>query len=96
MFVGLVSLFFTSIPNVLGQTEDVQVLSYSWYISSKGNFIVVGEVQNVGSNILEFIDLGGIVYTKDGEAQATAYTTAYSAHIHPQEKVPFIFYFLPK
>jgi hypothetical protein len=93
MLVGMISLFWAFIPNIFGQTENVEVLSYSWYVSSLGNFIVVGEVQNVGSSILQFVDLQGIVYTTDGEARATAYASPYSAYILPQQKAPFIFYF---
>lgn len=96
VFVGIISLFFTFTPNVLGQSENVEVLSYSWYINDYGYFIVVGEVQNVGSTILDHIDLVGIVYTTDGEAQAESYKRVYSAQTLPQQKAPFRMFFFPE
>ncbi len=96
VFVGIISLFFTFIPNVLSQPEHVEVLSYSWYISEGGYLVVVGEVQNVGPNIIDYIYLEGAFYTKDGEVQAFSSTLAYSDHIHPQQKAPFYMYFPPE
>jgi len=96
VFVGIISLFFTFTPNVLSQSENVEVLSYRWYINDYGYFIVVGEVQNVGSNILDYINLVGIVYTTDGEAQAMSYKRVYSAQLLPQQKAPFRMYFSPE
>lgn len=93
IFVSIFFLSFTFTPNVLSQSENVEVLSYSWYISSYGTFIVVGEVQNVGSTNLNYIDLQGIVYSTDEEVQAYSYSAAYSTEILPQQKVPFIMYF---
>lgn len=92
VFVALISMFFTFLPNVSGQPENVEVLSYSWYIL-EGDFqdavVVVGEVQNVGLNIIQRITLQGVVYTTDGEPQAVAYTVPYAENIQPQQKVPF-------
>jgi hypothetical protein len=81
VLISLISLFSTFTPNVLGQPENVEVLSYSWYFLSEGDYVtyvaVVGEAQNVGPNILEFVHLQGVVYTTDGEAQAVAYRAVY-------------------
>jgi hypothetical protein len=94
VLVSLISLFSTFIPNVLSQPENVEVLSYSWYVMSEGYVAVVGEVQNVGSNIVEFISLQGVVYARAraDEPQAIAYNVAYSQNIQPQQKAPFIIY----
>jgi hypothetical protein len=96
VFVSIISLFSTFTPNVLSQSENVEVLSYSWYINDYGYFIVVGEVQNLGSNILDYVDLVGVVYTTDGEAQAESYKRVYSAQLLPQQKAPFRMYFSPE
>lgn len=93
VLVCLISLFLTSIPNVLSQPENAEVLNYSWYVMSEGYVAVVGEVQNVGSNIVEFISLQGVVYNSTDEPQAIAYNAAYSQNIQPQQKAPFIIYF---
>jgi len=92
-FISILSLLLTLTPNVIGQSENVQVLSYNWYISSRGTFIVVGEVQNVGPSNIKYIYLQGLVISPDEEVQAYSYNRAYSTEILPQQKVPFILYF---
>jgi hypothetical protein len=96
VLVSIISLFFTFIPNVFSQTENVEVLSYSYYpvvISDTPFIYVVGEVQNVGPNIIEQIYLGAEIYTKDGKDQAVSYTWVYPRYILPQQKAPFAMYF---
>ncbi len=93
MFIALVFLFFTFTPNVWSQSKNVEVLSYSWYISDLNSFIVIGEIQNVGSNNIEYIALTGRVNSSDGEDQAWSTTTVYSNEILPQQKAPFLMYF---
>ena len=95
--VSTMALCLTLIPNVFCQPENVKVLSYSWYTSPySGDFIVVGEVQNTGPNIIDHIVVTGIVYTPDGTAQASSYAQAWSAQILPQEKAPFYIDFPPQ
>ncbi|PVX27224.1 MAG: hypothetical protein CW716_03425 [Candidatus Bathyarchaeum sp.] len=93
MLLFVLSLFFSSIPNSVCQTENVEVLSYSWYISSLDTFVVIGEVQNVGPNNIEYIALSGTVNSLEDEDQAWSTTVAYSNEILPQQKAPFVMYF---
>jgi hypothetical protein len=52
--------------------------------------VVVGEVQNVGPNTIEFVTLSGTIYTINGEAQAYSYpTSVYGQYLLPQQKAPF-------
>lgn len=95
VLVVTVSLVFTSVPNVCGQAENVEVLNYTWYVSSYGSLVVVGELQNVGSKPIEFINLVGIAYSVDG-AEADSITSPFSRQILPQQKVPFLMYFFPE
>jgi hypothetical protein len=89
VLVSLISMFLAFIPDALGQPENVQVLSYSWYYSQYGGYlIVVGEVQNVGPNIIDYVQLGGVVFAQ-GEAKADGYTRVLSDQILPQQKAPF-------
>ncbi len=90
--VSLIFLSFTFIPNVSSQPENVEILNYSWYILEQGAVVIVGEVQNIGPNNLEYIRLQAVVYTKDGEPQAVGYRAAYSEQIQPQQKAPFQIY----
>jgi len=91
--IVLILFISTFIPNAWSQQENVKVLSYSWYISDLNSFIVVGEVQNVGQNNIEYIALSGLVNSTDGDDQAWSTTTVYSNEILPQQKVPFVMYF---
>ncbi|MFC1487351.1 FxLYD domain-containing protein [Thermoproteota archaeon] len=93
----IISIFFCKIPNLYAQPENVEVLSYSWYVSSRGSLIVVGEVQNIGNTNLESIILKGIAYSSDTVAEAeSSNIVAHSRQILPQQKVPFIMYFFPE
>ena len=93
VFVIIISLFFTFIPTGLSQPENVEVLSYNWFIIDIGYVVVAGEVQNVGPNYIDNITLGGVIYTKDGEDQAVSYTRVYSDQILPQQKAPFLIWY---
>ena len=70
------------------------MLNYSWYIDSIGGFDVVGEIQNVGSTILDPVVLDGTVYTPDGVAQAISNPcVVYVENMLPQQKTPFLMEF---
>ena len=87
-------LFVVSVPTVCSQSTNVEVLSYSWYISSSQNFAaVIGEFQNVGQQNIEFVALTGYVDTFNEDDGAWASNTGYSSEILPQQKVPFVLYF---
>lgn len=92
--LSITALCTSLVPNVMGSPSDIKILSYSWYISpstsyNAGDLIVVGEVQNTGPNVLDYVTLGGIAYTTDGQAQGYAYSVAYVDHILPQQKAAF-------
>ncbi len=94
--VCVVSLFFVFPFRVSGQqASSFKVLSYSWYMSvESGNFIVVGEVQNIGSEIIYHPTITGTVYTVDQQAQAnTDYSLMYSNKILPNDTAPFYMVF---
>jgi hypothetical protein len=94
--LALVSLGLTLVPKVASQPENIKILSYSWYTDSYGDFIVVGEIQNVGPDTIVSVGLNGIVYTQDEVAQAYGYSTAYVKYLLPQQKAPFEMQFLPQ
>ena len=82
------SLSLTLIPSGFSQPENVKILSYSWYIDSLGYLVVVGEVQNVGSNTVASVILGGTVYSSDG-TQSDSSGQAWVLNLIPQQKAPF-------
>lgn len=91
----IVILFgFSLIHPASSQSENLKVLNYSWYFDSLGGFDVVGEVQNVGSTILNPVVLGGIGYTPDGSPQTRSNpSVVYVNYMLPQQKAPFLMEF---
>ena len=84
-------LCMTLIPNVFSQPENVRVLSYSWYIDiTSGEYlVVVGEVQNVGPNIIDYVRVIGTFYSSDGTPLQGNSVKSLINQILPQQKAPF-------
>ena len=86
-----------------GQTSEAKVLSYSWYISpantvlalEAGDIVAVGEVQNVGSNVIASVTLSGIAYNSTGQIQNTADFPAFGTNLLPGQISPFYLDFAP-
>ena len=93
--LAVLSLGLTLVPHVSSQPENIKVLSYSWYIDSLGFFVVVGEVQNIGSDTIDTVGVGGTVYTVDGTPQANSGRQAFVQYLVPQQKAPFYLEFSP-
>jgi hypothetical protein len=89
------ALCITLIPNVFSQPENIRVLSYSWYLnpSSSDYLVVVGEVQNVGPNIIDYVRVIGTFYTSDGTPLASNSVRSLTTQILPQQKTPFYMIF---
>jgi hypothetical protein len=84
-------LFVTFVPKAFCQTNIMTVKSYSSYISADtGDFIVVGEVQNNGTETITYGSLTGTVYSNDGQALAEAYYWyIYATQLLPGDVAPF-------
>ena len=108
ILVALILAAFTtvlSVPRVRaqGQTSEAKVLSYSWYISppntvlalEAGDIVAVGEVQNVGSNVITSVTLSGIAYNSTGQIQNTADFPAFGTNLLPGQISPFYLDFAP-
>ena len=89
--IVIMGLGLVSIPNAFCQvnTGNAKVLSYSWYLNANGDFIVVGEVQNIGTSILSFVALNATVFATDGTQLVTSAGMAYGADLVSQQKAPF-------
>ena len=96
IFLAACSLSATLVPSAHSQTENVKIVSYSYYIDSSNFLNVVGEVQNVGSNTVDPVFLTGVVTAPDGQTQ-NSYTKVWVSDLVPGQKAPFdmIFYPLP-
>lgn len=104
MSIFVITLFLMglcmSASSVNAAKEDIKILSYSWYVpqtygyyAMPGNLVVVGEIQNTGSNVIDFVRLEGIAYTTDGQPQAASYSVAFVNNLLPQQKAPFYMLF---
>ncbi len=88
-------LTLTLSGNVSGQTEDVKILSYSYYYDNLGNIVVVGEIQNNGANIIDNVTVVGSLTVTDGD-QATSGCLASATNILPGQKSSFYMEFNPQ
>jgi hypothetical protein len=96
--VSTTVLCLALIPNVLSQPENVTFLSYSdyeiYYFTSP-YLIVVGEAQNTGPNVIDYIIVTGTFYAPDGTVYASSSAKAFITQILPQQKTPFYITFTP-
>jgi hypothetical protein len=95
--ISTIALCLALIPNVSSQPENVTVLSYSYYMNpySSDYLIVVGEAQNIGSNVIDYISVTGTFYAPDGTIFMSNYVKAFITQILPQQKTPFYIAFSP-
>ena len=103
---ALILAAFAVLPQtcVKAQASQVKVLKYSWYVNhlenatlaqNQGDLVVVGEIQNVGSSIIQNVTVSGTAYNSTGQAVASAEGIAYSYETPPGQKVPFFIDFTP-
>ena len=82
-------------------TSEATVVSYSRYIAPSnptfggpqgvqpGDLIVVGEVKNVGGNVITNVTVQGIALDGNGQTLATSRTQAFVYYMLPSQKSPF-------
>ena len=96
-FLVGVAFLVPSVPIVRASASEAQVLTYSWYVApqksvlaqSPSDLVVVGEIQNVGTNIMQNVTLAGTAYNFAGQVLASAEGQALLYEIMPQQKAPF-------
>jgi hypothetical protein len=87
----LLSLFMLSliaVPFSSGQTENIKVSNYTWYIDSAGLLDVAGEIENIGTTTYASVYLSAQMTTTTGDTQTTQ-TQAYVKDLLPNQKAPF-------
>jgi hypothetical protein len=92
-----IALCITLIQSVSSQTENIQILTFSGYFNPDGseNYIVVGEAQNNGPNIVDYIRVTGTFSLSDGTPLISNFATSLTSQILPQQKAPFYLSFTP-
>ena len=101
--LALSSFTVLSLPNVRAQTNQAQVLSYSWYIAPStttaaeyiGDLVAVGEVQNTGSTTVGLVWVAGQAYDANGTLLASTEVPAMANSLTPNQKAPFYLDFAP-
>ena len=88
--------------HVTGASSDAKILSYSWYpitdasmVESAGTFMVVGELQNVGTSNIFYVNVLSSVYVDDVEV-ARSSNFAFCTNILPGNKSPFYIPYVPE
>jgi hypothetical protein len=97
LMLAVCSLSLFSVPLALSQvneTQNIHIVSRSYYIDSLGNLVVVGEIQNVGSDVIDQVVVTGTAGDSNG-AQSGSYARAWVAQLLPQQKAPFYMDFFP-
>jgi len=84
--------------------SEAKVVSYSWYVAPAttseaeytGDLITVGEVQNIGSNIINSVAVRGEAYNSTGDLVAWSLASFQLSGILPGQKAPFYMDFTPE
>ena len=93
----LAAFSMLSTQSVKAAVSEASVVSYSWYTapsntvlaSEAGDFIVVGEVENVGSNTIGNINVTGTAFSSTEQELAITATQAFVYDMLPGQKAPF-------
>ena len=91
------SLVLTIVPIVHSQVnepQNIQVVNKSWYLDIYGNLVVVGQIKNVGQDVIDQVVLTGTVTTTN-QLQQSSYTNVWVSNLVPQQKAPFYMEFFP-
>ena len=83
--------------SVRADSSEAKILSYSWYVAGSnnelasypGDLVVVGEVQNIGTNTLAYVNVGVTVFNSTGDFLASSGTTAFVNDLLAGQKAPF-------
>ncbi len=87
--LSMLSLGLTLVPNVSSQTQNIKILSYTYYVDNQGYLDVVGEVQNIGANTVSPVFLTGAIYSPSGVDISPSYCQVWQLYLAPQQKAPF-------
>ena len=89
ILIAVLTFSFTAVPHTSAQTQNVKILTHSWYIDNLGYLVVVGEIQNTGPNTIFQVSLGGTAQSSDGLSVDAMETPAWVQNFAPNQKAPF-------
>jgi hypothetical protein len=93
-FCMLSLIVVSGVNSQVNETQNIKIGSYSYYIDSLGGLVVVGEIQNIGPDVIDQVVLTGTATSSDG-GQSGSYAIAWVAQLLPQQKAPFYMEFYP-
>ena len=91
-------------PPVRAQTSQAKILSYTWYTAPAntvlaayiGDLVAVGEIQNVGSNVINYVDITAFAYNSTNQLLNSGTGIVYGTNLLPGQKAPFYVDFNPE
>ncbi len=90
-------------PGVKAQVQEAEIVSYSWYLAPNstttalpGDLVVVGEIQNIGSNIIGNMSVVAFAYDSENNLLSQQSNQVYGSDIPPTGKAPFYIVFPPQ
>ena len=97
-------------PKVRADASEVKVVSYSWYVAPSssvlsenggGDLVAVGEIQNVGSNVIGTVSVVGLAYYDNSTDSTQTLLDSNNAYIYINDlpagqKAPFYIDFIPE
>jgi len=94
--LAISSYMFFGMPKAKADMSDIKILSYSAYVSPAdsytsyfGDYIVVGEIQNQGTEVFNLPQITALAYAADGTILASAGNSAFVKDMLPGQKAPF-------
>ena len=102
-FLIVTSIGMFTFPKVNAQTSEATVVSFSWYVApadsnmayNPGDLIVVGEVQNIGTNTIQSMGVLGTVFDTNSTLLAQTSIPVFGYFLLPGQKAPFYMEFTP-
>ncbi len=100
----LASFNIIQLPHASAQTNQAQVLSYSWYLAPSttttaeyiNDLVCVGEVQNTGSNVIGKLFVIGQALDSNGSVLDAGEAQVFANNLAPNQKAPFYIDFTPE
>lgn len=90
------ALTLNFIPYASSTPQDIQILdNYTCYVDSLGYLVVVGEVQNIGTNVIQNVGIGASVIESDG-TEVVSGCYAWADYLLPGQVAPFYIEFAPQ
>jgi len=88
ILILLTSIIYIACLN-LAKCDSVVVLSSSSFTDSIGDYHVVGEVQNLGSGTVDYVQITATFYDSNNKVVDTDFTYSSLSYMQPNDKSPF-------